>query len=674
MSSSLRRVLWRTRDGREIWKQSHAQSRRSLSYTEEKLPAVKNSPIYRRFRSSLCDKQLGGSDFLGTHGFTSYFSPRGGNSRALSSGLATSVRPPPPGPGPKPPVAARKYGIARGLSFGALMCASAAATYYFYPRPTLKKEAEPEVHTVSNWSNTHESKTQVYFQPESLEELEEIVKLAHERKQKIRPVGSGLSPNGIGLCSEGMVNLALMDKILNVDEKNMQVTLQAGARVEQVVEALKPYGLTLQNFASIKEQQIGGFIQVGAHGTGATLPPVDEQVVSLKLVTPAAGTLLLSAESDPDLFYLSRCALGAVGVVAEVTLQCVPRHRLLEYTFVTNMKTVKRNHKKWISEHKHLRYMWIPDTDSVVVVQSNPLAEGKAAPNFTPLSPDEKLKHVRDFYKQCAAKYGLPEVAESSEKNTDPHAADGQAGMWSGSKAAAEHSPVLSEKELSELSFTELRDILISLDPLNKEHIVNINKIEAKYWKLSEGYRTGYTDEILGFDCGGQQWVSEVAFPVGTLRKPDLNDVKYMEEVLKLIQEKKIPAPAPIEQRWTASSRSPMSPAYSDSAGDIFSWVGVIMYLPTSDDAQRKTITDAFMEYRKSTHLHLWDKYQAREHWAKIEVPEDNSELVWVQRMLEKKYPVDYFNQARQRYDPHHVLSNDIIDRLFPQKSSTDST
>ena len=41
----------------------------------------------------------------------------------------------------------------------------------------------------------------------------------------------------------------------------------------QVVEALRPHGLTLQNFASIREQAIGGFIQVGAHGTGARIPP-----------------------------------------------------------------------------------------------------------------------------------------------------------------------------------------------------------------------------------------------------------------------------------------------------------------------------------------------------------------------------------------------------------------
>lgn len=35
-------------------------------------------------------------------------------------------------------------------------------------------------------------------------------------------------------------------------------------------------------------------LQVSAHGTGARIPPVDEQVVGLTLVTPALGTIKLS--------------------------------------------------------------------------------------------------------------------------------------------------------------------------------------------------------------------------------------------------------------------------------------------------------------------------------------------------------------------------------------------
>ena len=114
------------------------------------------------------------------------------------------------------------------------------------------------------------------------------------------------------------------------------------------------------------------------------------------------------------------------------------------------------------------------------------------------------------------------------------------------------------------------------MDPLNKEQVRKINQVEAEFWKRSEGYRVGWSDEILGFDCGGQQWVSETCFPAGTLSKPNMKDLKYIEDVMELIEKEEIPAPAPIEQRWTASSKSLMSPASSSSSDDIFSWVSGI--------------------------------------------------------------------------------------------------
>ena len=47
------------------------------------------------------------------------------------------------------------------------------------------------------------------------------------------------------------------------------MTVQAGARIKDVVEALRPHGLTLQNYASIAEQQVGGFMQVGRYSGDA---------------------------------------------------------------------------------------------------------------------------------------------------------------------------------------------------------------------------------------------------------------------------------------------------------------------------------------------------------------------------------------------------------------------
>ena len=79
-------------------------------------------------------------------------------------------------------------------------------------------------------------------------------------------------------------------------------------------------------------------VQVSAHGTGASIPPVDEMVVSMKLITPAEGTITVSRDRCPDLFNMTRVGLGALGIVSEVTLQLVPAHHLLEHTFIMSSK------------------------------------------------------------------------------------------------------------------------------------------------------------------------------------------------------------------------------------------------------------------------------------------------------------------------------------------------
>ncbi|KDP26223.1 hypothetical protein JCGZ_22469 [Jatropha curcas] len=540
----------------------------------------------------------------------------------------------------------RKY-----LGYTALLLFCGAATYYSFPFSESAKHKKAQIfryaplpedlHTVSNWSGTHEVQTRAFHQPENLKQLEDLVKESNEKKAKIRPVGSGLSPNGIGLARAGMVNLALMDKVLEVDKEKKRVRVQAGIRVQELVDGIKDYGITLQNFASIREQQIGGIIQVGAHGTGARLPPIDEQVISMKLVTPAKGTIEISKEKDPELFYLARCGLGGLGVVAEVTLQCVERQELVEHTYISNMKDIKKNHKKLLSENKHVKYLYIPYTDSVVIVTCNPISKWKGPPKFKPkYSKDEAIEHVRDLYKESLKKYRTGEIAAKAVDK--------------------------DETNINELSFTELRDKLLALDPLNKDHVIKVNQAEAEFWKKSEGYRVGWSDEILGFDCGGQQWVSETCFPAGTLSKPSMKDLEYIEELKQLIDKEDIPAPAPIEQRWTACSQSPMSPASSSAKDDIFSWVGIIMYLPTMDARQRKEITEEFFHYRQLTQKQLWDKYYCFEHWAKIEVPKDMEELASLQARLRKRFPVDAYNKARKELDPNRILSNNVLEKLFP--------
>lgn len=278
----------------------------------------------------------------------------------------------------------------------------------------------------------------------------------------------------------------------------------------------------MQNYASIRDQQMGGFVQVGAHGTGATIPPVDEQVIAFKLVTPGEGTLELSADSNPDLFRAARVGLGSCGVMAEVTLQCVLLHTLVEETEVLTRAEIKAGHAERLAANKHVRYMWIPYTDSVVVVKCNELVEGKAPPAVVPMDGATQLEPLRQLLLQF--------------------------------------DPTIPAKTLDGLSFSGLRDRLLTFGATDASVVQVVNAAEAEFWKRCQGVTAvDHSDMVLGFDCGGSQLVNERAFPAGTVASPSMADIAVMEKILALIEAKQIPAPAPIEQRWTCGSTSSMN-------------------------------------------------------------------------------------------------------------------
>jgi len=88
-----------------------------------------------------------------------------------------------------------------------------------------------EMVDMTNWSATHSATAARVYEPRSEEELAQLLAAAHARGERVRAVGTALSPNGIGLCDEdqNLVSLAAMDGVLEVDATRMQVTVQAGA-------------------------------------------------------------------------------------------------------------------------------------------------------------------------------------------------------------------------------------------------------------------------------------------------------------------------------------------------------------------------------------------------------------------------------------------------------------
>lgn len=137
-----------------------------------------------------------------------------------------------------------------------------------------------------------------------------------------------------------------------------------------------------------------------------------------------------------------------------------------------------------------------------------------------------------------------------------------------------------------------------------------------------------------------------------------------MERILAGIEERGIPAPAPIEQRWSASSSSLMSPAYGPPNG-LHSWIGIIEYLPAEDEIQRRLITELFRGKYCDLMKDIGQTYNATSHWAKLEIPNSIYEMADLRLFLQQRFPVDLFNRARALLDPKLILSNRKINSAF---------
>lgn len=547
--------------------------------------------------------------------------------------------------------------------------------------------------TFTNWSDTHSCTPFKVYEPKSPQEVLRLLQSFHETKTKVRAVGTCLSPNGIGMSNQNLISSTSLDSII-VDAENQLVTVGGGALVSNVLKELKKYDLTLQNFSSIQEQQMAGWTQVAAHGTGCTLPTVDDMIVRMKIATPTEGLLTLSNNSNPDLFSYAKVGLGALGVVTELTLKCAPRHSLLEHTYTTSINDIKKGHSDRLKNYRHVRYMWLPYTSKVVVVASNPVDEKTLKPlkdNSDPIQTiintwKEKEENLKSSLKPT---YAFAELLQSLDSS-------------------------ITKESINNFTFTQFRDRLLTLgNPLDVEFIKKLNYAESEYWKLSTGSRVDDSTNILGFDCGGEQYVFEVCFPIGSLsdaNQKSFKDIEFIEKLLTIIEKNAIPTPCPIEQRWTSRSTSKMSPAYSTKEDEVFSWVGIIMYIPKTSDASNNStsqeeVEKAFHKYMNAIRG-LCEEYNAIPHWAKIELPRhipltekeeklfaqslsggyfdwlysffgysskvdtpkldsDEALLEDLQKRLKERYPLSEFNEYRYSLDGNGILGNPLLDTLL---------
>src|SRR5205823_11343599 len=109
-----------------------------------------------------------------------------------------------------------------------------------------------------------------------------------------------------------------MASLVSVDGHS--VTVQGGMTLARLNAVLAAHGLAMPNLGDIDRQTVAGALATGTHGTGAGFGCLPTFVSSLSLVT-ASGEVVHCPSGD--LLSAALVNVGALGVVTEVTLNCV---------------------------------------------------------------------------------------------------------------------------------------------------------------------------------------------------------------------------------------------------------------------------------------------------------------------------------------------------------------
>jgi L-gulonolactone oxidase len=225
----------------------------------------------------------------------------------------------------------------------------------------------------TNWAGEQRCAPERIERPGSEAELCEVV----GRAERVKAVGTGHSFTDAA-CTDGvMVDLVRMNRVLDADGELVRV--QAGARIAALAAELSERGLALENQGDIDKQAIAGAVATATHGTGARFRNLSAQVEAMRLVT-AAGEAI---ELEGDDLLAGRVSVGALGVVSELTLRCVPRFTISRLDEPRPLAQVLDALDAETDGHDHFEFFVFPYADVALTLTSERThAEPKPPPEW----------------------------------------------------------------------------------------------------------------------------------------------------------------------------------------------------------------------------------------------------------------------------------------------------
>lgn len=173
----------------------------------------------------------------------------------------------------------------------------------------------------------------VVVKPKTAEEISAIVKICNEAVIPLTPrgAGTGLSGGALAYCGGVVLSLERMNRIVEIDERNFQATVEPGVINEAFQNAVREKGLFYPpDPASKGSCYLGGNV---AHASGGPRAlkygTTRDYVLNLQVVLPTGdiiwtGANTLKYSTGYNLTHLMIGSEGTLGIVTQIVLKLIP--------------------------------------------------------------------------------------------------------------------------------------------------------------------------------------------------------------------------------------------------------------------------------------------------------------------------------------------------------------
>ena len=170
----------------------------------------------------------------------------------------------------------------------------------------------------------------------NVRDVQDVVRRAATRGKAVSIFGGRHAMGAQQFATDGIaIDTRALNAIGDLDATTGRIIVQAGVQWPQLIAHLvegqqgqsRPWGIA-QKQTGADRLSIGGALAANIHGRGLTRPPFIEDVDSFTIVDCNGELRRCSRDEHSELFRLAIGGYGLFGVVTEVTLRLVPRHKV----------------------------------------------------------------------------------------------------------------------------------------------------------------------------------------------------------------------------------------------------------------------------------------------------------------------------------------------------------